>query len=706
MGLMDTASPALRPAAPRIPEAARRAERQRARLLELLGEIAGLVPPEMAARLAALREELDGQAVRVSILGQVKAGKTALTNALIGKPGLLPSDVNPWTSVVTQIHLNTARPDRRAAVFRFFTSEDWAGMTERGGRLGEMTEAAGMEFEVAELREQIGAMQRRTEARLGRNFQMLLDGQHSFAGYSPELVEKYVCMGDEPGGEGGEGAADPAGRYADVTRQADLFAESADFVLPTVICDTPGVNDRFLVREAATLERLGEADICVLVLNANQALSDADMGLLRILRGMRSDQVVLFVNRVDQLASPSAQIPRIEAALREVLAGHGLDARMPVVFGSAVWAELASFGACDSVGSGSLEVLAALAEERAWRLEEGEDGGAGTAAAGEGPAPGGPGWNGAKATDLSGLHELRALVQERGAAGAAAPRLGRAARRASRLAQQSALLLEDALGERSSLREGLDVGRLVDDLDALLQQVDLACRETIEDASSEMLMLVSGAYHDFVSREAAALGRLIDAGGDPRDWQPDAAALHRELNSAYSRFAQAAPGKVAAVFDAAATRVGAIYADVLEEGANVFAVAAPRPEAPGAPTALMRTMQVDLCGGWASGWLRRRLRPSSFVDRFREVIGREMQEVAEEVRRIHIADFERRVRAQLHDFLSDHLAMLDGLQALDGAAQRSAIRRNLGLRTEIAGRAARLREAAAELEALRRAVGS
>ena len=45
----------------------------------------------------------------VTIIGQIKSGKTSLVNALIGAPDLLPTDVNPWTSVVTSLHLRACR---------------------------------------------------------------------------------------------------------------------------------------------------------------------------------------------------------------------------------------------------------------------------------------------------------------------------------------------------------------------------------------------------------------------------------------------------------------------------------------------------------------------------------------------------------------------------------------------------------------------
>jgi hypothetical protein len=76
----------------------------RDRLSWLAAQLQGLeqcVVPDGLARLTALQAQIATFQVRVSLVGQVKAGKTALANSMIGKPDLLPSDVNPWTSVVT-----------------------------------------------------------------------------------------------------------------------------------------------------------------------------------------------------------------------------------------------------------------------------------------------------------------------------------------------------------------------------------------------------------------------------------------------------------------------------------------------------------------------------------------------------------------------------------------------------------------------------
>ena len=72
---------------------------------------------------------LDAQTCRIAVIGQIKAGKSSFINALVQKHDLLPTDVNPWTTAVT--NLNFGRPTvGTAATFQFFTGEEWERLAE------------------------------------------------------------------------------------------------------------------------------------------------------------------------------------------------------------------------------------------------------------------------------------------------------------------------------------------------------------------------------------------------------------------------------------------------------------------------------------------------------------------------------------------------------------------------------------------------
>ncbi len=71
-----------------------------------LAKLAGSDERSIARQARRLQRQMRDFEPAVTFFGQVKAGKTTLVNALAGWPGLLPADVNPWTSVVTSLHLS------------------------------------------------------------------------------------------------------------------------------------------------------------------------------------------------------------------------------------------------------------------------------------------------------------------------------------------------------------------------------------------------------------------------------------------------------------------------------------------------------------------------------------------------------------------------------------------------------------------------
>jgi hypothetical protein len=80
------------------------------------------------------------------------------------------------------------------------------------------------------------------------------------------------------------------------------------------------------------------------VLTPQQALSTADDALLRILRGLNKDRIVVFLNRIDQLGDLVRDVPIIMRHVREGLRRELPGSELPVVAGSAFWADTALRG--------------------------------------------------------------------------------------------------------------------------------------------------------------------------------------------------------------------------------------------------------------------------------------------------------------------------------------------------------------------------
>lgn len=285
--------------------------------------------------LDKLVQDGERDACRIAVIGQVKAGKSTLVNALIRRPGFLPTDVNPWTAVVTNMHFG--RPSDAGAVYQFFDEADWRRLGA-GGRLQELSQRLGMMLDADTLVNQVRFMRERAEHRLGRQFQQLLGKQHRFASASAEVLERYVCVGDlEPADYPNSGI----GRFADITKSADLYFDLPPFAYATTIVDTPGTNDPFLVREELSREALEGADAYIIVLNAQQALSSSDLSLLRLLHGLQKSRLVVFVNRIDLLPNPVADGEIVVAHIRGKLAVEFPGVAIPVIAGSGMWAEWA-----------------------------------------------------------------------------------------------------------------------------------------------------------------------------------------------------------------------------------------------------------------------------------------------------------------------------------------------------------------------------
>ena len=201
----------------------------------------------------------------VTMIGQVKAGKTTLVNALAGWPGLLPADINPWTSVVTSLHLDPAtRSGAGKANFRFFNEEEWDRLLNRGGRVGELAARAGADRELEKVRRQLEEMREKSRQRLGRKFELLMGQAHEYGYVDEELVQRYVCLGDDL--DGNNSADQKQGRFADITKSADLYLGHPELPYRLCIRDTPGVNDTFMIREQITVNAIRESRLCVVVL--------------------------------------------------------------------------------------------------------------------------------------------------------------------------------------------------------------------------------------------------------------------------------------------------------------------------------------------------------------------------------------------------------------------------------------------------------
>ena len=565
----------------------------------------------------------------VSIIGQIKAGKSTLLNTLIGETSLLPSDVNPWTSVITALHLNSRhRPANTRAVFRFFDAHEWDRLVSTGGRLGEMAARAGFEAEAGEVREQVTAMRTATETRLGAEFDQLLGGSRAFPTLDKDTIDRYICYGDPD--DLAEGSTE--GVYADLTKSADLYVDLEGY--PTGLClrDTPGVNDTFMMREQITLNAISDSRVCVVVLSAHQALSTMDLALLRIICSVEAREVLIFVNRMDELADPGAEQKNIARSIRKTLGRMGLEDGIEILFGSGYWAKCALDDSCADMMPASRAALASLYATSDVNLKD-------------------PVTLKTVAMAASGVQALHRAIARRVVDGPGKAILADVKNEFAAIKAMDQKVRGMARRRTAASPDiGADVfGRKLDALgETTLSRFDAATTVL----RGELNARLEQAQQTFVDSALDALRAHIKTFGEYNAWSHDPNSLRMMMRSSFN----AACSKLRKIGEEAFEDVFDGIQDILECDLGMFqdgsAVDFPEQPQHRAPTVLARTLTLDLQGAWWRKFWRFRSRKQA-EKRYRALIVAETTPLIEELLTGYFDPAAARTRDVVQEFLDD-----------------------------------------------------
>jgi len=572
----------------------------------------------------------------VTMIGQVKAGKTTLVNAMVGWPDLLPADINPWTSVVTSLHLDPAsRTAAKKARFRFFDEEEWGRLLNRGGRIGELASRAGAHKELEKVRRQLEAMREKSRKRLGRKFELLMGQEHEYGFFDEELVQRYVCLGDDLG-EGN----DQQGRFADITKSADLFLNQGEMPHKLCVRDTPGVNDTFMIREQITVNAIRESRLCVVVLSAHQTLSTVDMALIRLISNIRSREVIIFVNRIDELGAPVKECEEIRQSIVSTLKALNGPEDAQIIFGSAYWASQALGRGFGNLNSASGRALVEWAEHHI-------------------SADSAPGSVEETIWRLSGIPALCDAISSRIAAGEGAEfeeRVVRSARNiANGLAAERDVVARRIAGGEIRQVARADVGR---EIDAIAERSAQRLEAKLRALTNDLDHRLAGSRQSFVSRATASLIKHLEMYGDHEVWSYDPSGLRLLLRSGYRVFTTKAQKSCEEVFADAAKEIRELYIGAFGLTEGAVDIAAPAVPKPPPPVILGSTIALDVKGNWWTNWWRRRRGYQAFADEFSKLIEAETEPFLASLRADHADPFAASVRNLLTEFVEGRRAHL------------------------------------------------
>lgn len=566
--------------------------------------ISQLLPEGFEEQLGELRSRLGDFAAPITFVGQVKSGKTALVNVLAGSPGLLPSDVNPWTSVVTTLHLNTPRPRNVRAEFAFFDQTEWEDLIQEGGRLGALARRARADDEMMQIRAQIEEMYSKSRERLGRNFELLLGNRHKYDEFSQQLIERYVCLGDQYASPE-QGTAQ--GRFADITRSADLYMEVTGYPIGLSLQDTPGVNDPFMMREQVTLRSMNNASICVVVLSAAQAMNTVDLALIQLLCALESRRVIIFVNRIDELRDPARDIPVIREALGIILRDRGLGDITTILFGSAHWAEAALTGKPDMLSPASLAALEAMV------------------AASPGPAHS---LFAERAWACCGLAALLGAIGQTIAASSGCQVIDDSWRRLNNLVAtvRTRHLASSALAvsQLSEVQTRAKIGNLRHAVDSYID-TDMTA------LFSHLSERVRQSSSDYVSRMAADLLERAKENGRAGVETCDPMQLRMRLRTAYIRYTNEMRSFFEDISDGTCQAMMDLYSQMLGEAAADMQLQAPAAPALPPPVALGRTIVVDLQTTRWKAWMASHINSKGLAREYHSLVEAEVSSISDEL---------------------------------------------------------------------------
>ena len=598
-----------------------------------------------SARLAALKTKMENFSASVTMVGQVKAGKSSIVNILAGRPNLLPSDVNPWTSVVTTLNINTRTEGDTRSKFTFFEQEEWDNLMVGGGRLGELANRAGADDEMDDIRRQIGEMKAKSEERLGKHFDLILGQSHQYDYFDDELIQRYVCLGDEDDPD-----IDPkTGRFADVTKSAELYMDIPQYPISLKLCDTPGVNDTFMVREQITLRSLRGSEVCIVVLAASQALTTMDMALMRIIAQFENRQVILFVNRIDELSDPVNQVPEIRDRIQDTLKQNNIDASTSVVFGSALWAEAAITGNPDILTEESRDALntfylAAGFGDQAASLD--------------------------KIWALSGLPDLLLAMNERIAEGAGTRLLDRVRHRARNIASQiRATAVAKTLSNSDGIVRDLDGASPDEAIAKVSAEYEKKTSELTTKLRDKVLERLASAESNFVKRATDSLISHLEQNGEQGTWQYDPAGLRTLQKAAYFSFARSMRKDAGVLYASAAADIEALYQKLLGNHLGEFNIEAPIVPRVPPPLGIGRTIALDLQSTWWRRWWQRRKGFEAYAADYTRLIASEANSITKDIEENQIAAVLENVRATLTDFIAEQK---DTLLSISHSPDRAA----------------------------------
>jgi hypothetical protein len=268
--------------------------------------------------------ELDQAEFRVAVIGTVNDGKTTFLNGMLRRPNLLPMKSIAWTAAVTKLQFG--HPEAGSDGVAEFTYWSMKEMNQRIKDIRELIDNKEKQIEFRQKSESSG-------------FYTSDDGQFSLSDAKDWLSQVEPRMNSASWKEWAgkttvpevtldEASLEPylakGGEFSLLVKAASLKLPMEPFTQRCSFIDTPGLNDPDRHRSQLTLDALPSMHAYIMVIPATSGVQSTHVNILRKIRGLRRNRLVVVLNKIDLLNSP-ADVSTVVAKTRDDLR-HRWDA--------------------------------------------------------------------------------------------------------------------------------------------------------------------------------------------------------------------------------------------------------------------------------------------------------------------------------------------------------------------------------------------
>jgi len=299
----------------------REASEVRDHLTTILADLHDAAGSAFSGALSDARGKLSRRPVRIGFAGLSGALTRPLIGGLTGHSDLLPVDRSGLAAPVVSLVFGDPEGRESGLDFHLFDDSAFAQIARSAGRLRRASESPASAGLVGRISHELRGMREAAERIHGARLDQLLGARHRIDRSNASVAARYLRAHrvDDPAPSDGDSS------YAPLTRSASIFVPAGRFCLPVELIDTPGIVPDRQVPEEITLSVLEHVDAAVLVYDATRELTQLDEAALRHLAAHGPAQILVVVDRIDEVVDPDVALNDRRRQIQACLPGRDVS---------------------------------------------------------------------------------------------------------------------------------------------------------------------------------------------------------------------------------------------------------------------------------------------------------------------------------------------------------------------------------------------